>query len=122
MKKFYLKEEDRNEEEKRTGRASYRSIINRYIDDLVLCNNIAEIDESVLDNINIDLYDEENDEYVEIYQYYLCNLSTWEIEELTAYGIILSYSDKLECEVLCVEHCGTSWDYVPTEVELTEML
>lgn len=122
MKKFYLREEDRNEEEKRTGKASYRSIINRYIDDLVLCNNIAEIDESVFDNMNVDLYDEENDEYIEIYQYYLCNLSTWEIEELTAYGIILSYSEKLECEVLCVEHYGTSWDYVPTDAELTEVL
>ena len=140
MKKFYLKMEDRNEEEKRTGKASYKSIIDRYISDLVLCNNIAEIDDSIWDNMNEnDIYyiddngeyrtreEYENDEtgtieekYEDIYQYFLCNLSEFDCQTLTDYGIILTYSDKLDCDVLCVNHCGTSWDYVSTNVELTE--
>ena len=33
-------------------------------------------------------------------------------------GIILSYSNLLECDVLCVDHWGTSWDYVLTDVKL----
>lgn len=140
MKKFYLKMEDRNEEEKRTGKASYKSIIDRYINDLVLCNNIAEVDESIWENLGENAYyyvdddgeyrtkeEYENDETgtieeypKEFYQYYLCNLSQYDVEQLKDYGIILSYSDLLDCDVLCVNHFGTSWDYVPTNVELTE--
>ena len=85
--KFYLKEEDRNEEERKTGYASYRSLVNRYVDDLVLCNNIAEIDGSIWENVQVGkLYNEENDEYAEIYQFYLCNLSESDI--LTPLSII----------------------------------
>lgn len=124
--KFYLREEDRNEEEKKTGYASYKSLVNRYIHDLVLCNNIAEIDESIWDNIQVGkLYNEENDEYIEIYQYYLCDLSKADIlslKEITNDNndIIISYSDKLECDVLMVDHFGTSWDYVSTSLKLTD--
>ena len=62
------------------------------------------------------------DEYYgeEIYQYYLCNLSEYEREQLTEYGIILSYSNKLDLDILCVEHFGTSWDYVMTDVEWSD--
>ena len=119
MEKFYLLEKDRNEEEKRTGKASYKSIITRYIDDLVLCNNIADADPTIWDNINFELEDE-NGEYIEIYQYFLCNIDEYTAERLKDYGILLSYSDLLGCDVLMVDHWGTSWDYVPTSAELTE--
>ena len=83
MRKFYLREEDRNEEERKTGYASYRSLVNRYIQDLVLCNNIAEVDGSTWDNVQVgNLYNEENDEYTKIYQFYLCNLSESDITSL----------------------------------------
>ena len=59
---------------------------------------------------------------LEIYQYYLCNLSNYEVEQLKEYGIILSYSDMLDLDILCVEHWGTSWDYVMTDVEWSENL
>ena len=115
MKKFYLREEERNEEEKRTGKASYKSIIDRYVDDLVLCNNIAEADSTIWDNFNIELSENE-----EIYQYYLCNIGQFDHDILTEYGILLTYSELLDCDVLCVTHWGTSWDYVSTDIELTD--
>ena len=126
--KFYLREEDRNEEEKKTGYASYRSLVNRYIQDLVLCNNIAEIDDSIWENVQVgNLYNEENDEYTEIYQFYLCNLSETDISSLKELtndnnDIIISYSDMLDCYVLMVDHWGTSWDYVGTSLKLTNEL
>lgn len=143
-KKFYLREENRNEEEKRTGKASYFSVIDRHFGDLVLCNNIPEIDPSIWDNIEMgDLYyyidddgnyytredyekDKEGKIYEEtnnIYQYYLCNLRQWDYETLKEYesdSIIISYSDLLECDVLMVDHFGTSWKYVPTDIDLTD--
>lgn len=120
MKKFYISDENElNSEEIRSGRVSYRRIIDRYIHDLVLCNNIVEIEEF----LECQLYDtyEEIDDF-EIYQYYLCNLSEYEIEQLEDYGILLAYSNKLGLDVLCVEHFGTSWDYVLTDVEWTTNL
>ena len=113
MKKFYIGSKGYlNAEELRTGKVSYRRIVDAYIKDLVLCNNITEIDNSVWDNMG------EFEE--EIFQYYLCNLSSYEKEQLQEFGIILSYSDLLDLDVLCVEHYGTSWDYVMTDVEWTE--
>ena len=98
------------------GYASYKTIIDYFIGDIVLCNNIIGIDSSVYDNME---YETENEEdYPEIYQYFICNLSDWEKEQAKKAGLILSYSDMLECDVLCVDHLGTSWDYVLTDVRL----
>lgn len=118
MKKFYVSnKEELNDQELKTGKVSYRRIIDRYIDNLVLCNDIVNIDNSIWDNL---LGKYNFDEDLEIYQYYLCRLGTFEKEILEDYGIILSYSDMLGLDVLCVEHYGTSWDYVMTDVEWTE--
>ena len=73
------------------------------------------------------LYNEENDEYTEIYQFYLCNLSESDISSLKELtndnnDIIISYSDMLDCDVLMVDHWGTSWDYVSTSLKLTNEL
>ena len=114
MKKFYVSNvEELNDEEKKTGCVSYRRIIERYIQDLVLCNSINEIDNSVFYNM------EEVKDDLEIYQYYLCDLSRYEKEKLEEYGILLSYSDMLDLDVLCVEHYGTSWDYIMTDIKWT---
>ena len=117
MKKGLLKWEKMGDYEKEQGYASYRTIVEYYIGDIVLCNNIENIDESICYNMK-NGYDEETGEYAEIYQYYLCNINEWNAKELEEMGIILSYSDMLECDVLCVDHFGTSWDYVLTNVKL----
>ena len=132
-----LKSEKMGNYEKERGYASYRTIVEYFIGDIVLCNNITEIDESIYDNLPIkERYYNENDEEIteeeyynddnayfdnsapEIYQYYLCHVSDYEKEQCEKAGLILSYSDKLECDVLCVDHWGTSWDYVLTNVKL----
>lgn len=138
MKKMgLLKSEKMGSYEKEQGWASYRTIVNQFISDLVLCNNIIDIDSSVYDNMDIqERYFDENDNEIteeeyfkndnaycdnscdEIYQYYLCNLSSYEKEQCENAGLLLSYSDKLDCDVLCVTHYGISWDYVLTNVKL----
>lgn len=118
MKKFYISNlEDLNEEEKRTGKASYKRVVDRYIDDLVLCNKLPEIDNTIFDTV--DIYDEENGSYLDIYQYFLCNIDEYTKEILESYGLIIGYSELLECDVLMVDHWGTSWDYVITDAEIT---
>lgn len=134
-----LKNEKMGNYEKEQGRASYKTIVDQYIGDIVLCNNIIDIDTTIYDNINengftyIDYktgeektkeeYDTDNSgnieiEYNDIYQYYLCNISDYEKEQAKKAGLILSYSDVLDCDVLCVDHYGTRWDYVLTDVKL----
>ena len=119
--KMYVNKENLNQEELRTGRVSYRRIIDRYVGDIVLCNNIEQLDDSIFDNA-INLYNDENDDGNEIYQYYLCDIDEWGKEQLEKMGIIISYSNMLDCDVLMVDHFGTSWDYVMTNIEWTENL
>lgn len=117
MKKFYVGNLDNlNNEERRKGCVSYGRIIDNCIPHRVLCNNVADIDHSVWDNIPERFINEE------IYQWYICDLDNYTREILTEYGIILSYSNLLDTDILCVEHCGTSWDYVMTDVEWSNNL
>ena len=140
MKKLALIKSDKmGEYEKEHGFASYRTIIDYFCGDIVLCNEIAEKDESVYSNMIIEdatKYYNENgeeiseDEYynddnayaenntTDIFQYYLCNLNEYDKEQLQKAGVILSYSDLLDLDVICVDHWGTSWDYVLTDVPL----
>lgn len=125
MKKLYVNKEDLNKEELKTGRASYKRLVDRYVGDIVLCNNITEVDDEIWDNVDeSNLIDEDGDEMndLEIYQYYLCNVGEWQKEQLKGTGVILSYSKVLDCDVLMVQHWGTSWDYVMTDIEWTENL
>lgn len=118
MLKGLIKNKEMGEYEKEQGKASYRTIVERYIGDMVLCNKIVEIDSSVYDNMDFDFYDEENDCYIDIYQWYLCDISSDYKEELKEYGLLFSYSDELELDVLCVDHYGTGWNYVLTDCPL----
>ena len=118
MKKIgLLKNERMGQYEKEQGFASYKTIVDYYVGDLVLCNNIAECDLSVWDNLEFDIEDEEGNT-IDIYQYFLCHVSDWEKEQAKKAGLLFSYSDLLDCDVLCVDHLGTSWDYVLTDVKL----
>ena len=90
---------------------------------LVLCNKIPEIDPSIWDNMRFNLYetDEEGNESdypIDIFQWFLTNLNEWEVEwnEKTFPDLKYTYSDLLDCYVLCVDHYGTLWKSVPTPV------
>lgn len=81
----------------------------------ILCNNIAEIDNTVYDNIRFSLEDEV-DSTIEIFQWYLTDCSESEVEYLEeTFGLKFTYSELLEVFVLCVDHYGTAWDYVYCE-------
>lgn len=119
MEKMYLKEEFRNEEEKITGCASYKTIVNSCVDSLILCNNIIDVDNSLYDNFNKNIYEENGDTFKDIYQYYITDISSeHQAEKAEEMGLILAYSDLLDCYILCVDHFGTSWDCVSTDIKL----
>ena len=142
-KKFYVsKLEELNEYEREHNKISFGRLCNRVFSDMILCNNITKIDESIFDNIVIgDLYDYTDDEgnyYTqeefeqdetgkiyeqgkEIYQWYIVNVAMSEkyIQEHFGNEIILTYSDVLDCYILGVDHFGTIWDYVLTDLEPT---
>lgn len=112
-----------NDYEKENGYISYRTLLNYYDITPILCNNIVNIDESLYDNVEVgSIYDEENDYYYDIFQYFIINLSEWELENIKKYyndELIIAYSEKLENYILMVDHYGTSWDYVLTDIKWT---
>lgn len=120
---IYKEMEKRNEIEKQTGKASYSTLINRFIDNIILCNNILTTDYSLFDNIVVG----EIGEDTEIYQAYIIDIANYNIEYLqenleNTNDIIIAYSDMLDCFVLLVDHFGTSWDYMSTDIKLTDNL
>lgn len=84
---------------------------------LILCNDIAEKDPSVIENARFSWTSPEDDfEYLEIYQYYLTDCSESDVKYLEeTFGLLFTYSDLLNLYVLCVDHYGTAWDYVTCE-------
>ena len=122
--KFYCNLEDLNKEEKRTNRISYRRLIER-IGRVWLFNNAPKLSNYDFEyEVGTD-YDEENDEYVDIYQYYLIDTNDYTLEKLrdiNCKDVIIAWSETLEEYILMVDHWGTSWDYVMTDFEPTNDL
>lgn len=86
--------------------------------DAILCNNIPNIDYNIYDNIiNGDLWDDEEQNEFEIFQYYIVSDS---LKEILCYHTdeIVMYSELLNCYIWGVTHWGTSWDYVLTDITL----
>lgn len=120
--KMYVNLENLNEEEKRTGYISYKRLIDRISNGIWLFNNAPKLSGYDFEyEVNSD-YDEENNEYIDIYQYYLIDINNYMIEklnELKCKDIIIAWSETLEEYVLMVDHFGTSWDYVMTNIKYT---
>lgn len=58
---------------------------------------------------------------LEIFQWFLTDCSEGDVEFLRKhFGLLFTYSDKLDLYVLCVTHYGTSWDYVEWETDLPQ--
>ena len=120
--KFYCNLEDLNEEEKRKNRISYRRLIER-LGMVWLFNKAPELSNYDFEYIVNSDYDEETDSYFDIYQYYLIDIDQYTIDKLNeakCKDVIIAYSETLEEYILLVDHCGTSWDYVMTDIEPTE--
>lgn len=89
-------------------RTNYKKAVKWLNNSLILCNDIPVIDESVYDNIRFELEGE-----IEIYQWFLTDCSESDVEFLEQhFGLKFTFSDALDLYVLCVDHYGTSWDYV----------
>ena len=104
---------------------NYMTLFNFLFTDSILCNNIVNVDSDFYFNEEIK-EDENEDDYLEFYQYYLVDVDTWRLEKYKEYlqeknkksDISLFYSDMLECYVVGVSHFGTSWRCVYTDVEI----
>jgi hypothetical protein len=85
---------------------------------LVLCNEIVNIDSSIWDNMRFDYFNEKGDSQVEVYQWFLTNWNESDVEwlEKNFPDLLFTYSEKLDCFVLCVDHFGTMWSGVECEV------
>lgn len=77
----------------------------------IMCNNIPEVDNTIYDNLRFEL-----DDTIEIYQWFITDASESDVEYLEEhFGLLFTYSELLDCFILCVDHYGTSWDYVYCE-------
>lgn len=94
---------------------NYRVAVKWCNNSYVMCNNIAEIDPTIWDNMRFGLEDEDGN-YIEIYQWFISDASEGDVRYLeSAFGLKFTYSELLDCFILCVDHYGTSWDYVYCE-------
>ena len=94
--------------------------------DAVLCNDIVKLFYSTINSeynepelINGTDYNEEEDYYYDIYQYYIISaggadiLQSWTDE-------IVYYIPALDMYVWGVCHFGTSWNYVLTDIKISK--
>lgn len=95
---------------------NYRVAVHWCNNALIMCNHIGEIDESIYDNMRFSLYDDETGECKDIYQWFITDCTDSDVEYLEdTFGLLFTYSELLECYILCVDHYGTAWDYVYCE-------
>jgi hypothetical protein len=103
---------------------------------MILCNDITKLFYSEIGGkytepeieIGKD-YDEENDEYIDVYQYFIVDFTSSNYEyilkkyaEQLGKELILYYIEELNLFVLGVTHFGTGWGYVLTDIEPTDDL
>ena len=121
--KMYVNPEDLNEYEKEHKKISYRRLVDRISNNIWLFNNAPKLSDYDFEYEIGNDYNEETAEYIDIYQYYLIDITSFMIEKLQDLKIddvIIAWSEALEEHVLMVDHFGTSWDYVLTGIEPTE--
>ena len=94
---------------------SYSDAVKRFNNSLILCNSIVDNDSSILENCRFDWEDEEGN-LIDIYQWYITDCTTEDVRYLEDwYGLLFSYSNMLDCWILCVDHWGTPWRGVMIE-------
>lgn len=106
------------------NRVDYRTLAKCF--DAVLCNDITKLFYSTINNEynEVELYNgmdynEEEDYYEDIYQYYI--ISSYGAEILERYtDEIVYYLPAIDIYVWGVTHFGTSWDYVLTNIKIEE--
>ena len=97
---------------------SYKDMIDYYTDDqrnsMILNNEVIKYEIDYWELENGDDYDEEDNYYYDIYQYYILN--DGDAERLIEHtNEIIYYNSKLDMYLLGVTHWGTSWECVETD-------
>lgn len=84
------------------------------IENMVLCNGIAEINDDVFfENVCEATLNEDEGDYLEVYQYYITDCSDYDVDYLRRrYDLRFAWSEKFSVWVLLVTHFGTCWDCV----------
>lgn len=87
-----------------------------FIENKVMCNNLPQVDDSVFENAEFD-WGDGDDESLEIFQWFIIDSSKSQVEWLKKSfpSLLFTYSDKLDCYVLCLNHWGTPWGAVRIE-------
>lgn len=100
---------------------NYKALVDFLFTDMILCNDIMHVNDNYL-NCQLECG---NDEEVDFYQYFIVNIDEWRFEEYVNYckqanieALTVYYLDNLDIYILAVDHWGTSWDYVPTEIKI----
>ena len=100
-------------------KTNYKKAVKWLNNSLILCNDITN-DPSLYDNMRFPLIDED-DNVCEIFQWFLTDCSESDVEYLEQhFGLKFTFSDVLDLYVLCVDHYGTSWDYVYWTTDLEQ--
>lgn len=106
-----------NENKKELFTTTYNVAVHWLHNSLIMQNDICEIDNQVYDYMRFNTYNEDNETYTEIFQWFITDCSEDDVEYLERYfGLLFSYSPLLDKYILCVDHFGTSWDYVSCPV------
>lgn len=107
------------------NRVDYRTLAKCF--DAVLCNDITKLFYSTINNeynevelYNGSDYNEEDDYYYDIFQYFIIDNNGAEILKDCTDEIVY-YIPVLDMYVWGVTHCGTSWDYVLTDIKIDDM-
>lgn len=90
--------------------------------DAILWNNVTQFMQSgeyYWELVNGSDYDEDNDCYKEIFQYYVIDNNGYDILSYYTDEIVF-YCEELDMYVWCVTHFGTSWDYVLTSIKIKD--
>lgn len=91
---------------------TYSTAVHWLHNNMILCNSIVVVDPSVYDEMRFSTEDEDGN-YKEIYQWYITDCSLHDVEYLEeSFGLLFTYSNALDCFVLCVDHFGTAWNGV----------
>jgi hypothetical protein len=101
----------------KTYKTSYYKAINYFHSNIILCNNITEIDNSIFENQR---FNEDLENYSSAYMYYITDLAADEVEFIEKHftDILFTYSNLLDCFVLCYQFCGASWHGVAVNTDI----
>ena len=101
---------------------NYYTLVNFLFTDMILCNAIMSVNENYL---KCQLECGNDDEDVDFYQNYIVNIDKWRFEQYVNYceakgiePLTVYYLDELDLYILAVDHFGTVWNYVPTNIQI----